>query len=129
MGRVAFATTADYRLMRIDVGTGDSSELVPATPYVSGVAEDVSRGSLSGVVGSGFATQSQQVTAPYPLTLNGVELQIQGAPIPLGSVAPDSTQAWFTEPVTIYPAPSIKAAMAASGVPIPPAAPIRTDCG
>lgn len=89
-GTVAFATTADNRLMRIDVGTGDSSELVPATPYVSGVAEDVSRGSLSGVVGSGFATQSQQATAPYPLTLNGVELHIQGAPIPLASVAPDS---------------------------------------
>jgi trans-AT polyketide synthase/acyltransferase/oxidoreductase domain-containing protein len=34
---------------------------------------------------------------------------------------------WLIDPVTIKSAPSINAAMAASGVPIPPAAPMRTQ--
>jgi len=38
---------------------------------------------------------------------------------------PDSTQAWFTDPVMTYAAPMAKAAAAAGGVAIPPANPTR----
>lgn len=42
------------------------------------------------------------------------------------SDSPASTAVWFTDPTTTYDAPSAKAAATASGVPMPPAAPIRT---
>ena len=46
-----------------------------------------------------------------------------------GSLDPLSTHAWFTEPVTTYPAPIANAAATDAGVAMPPASPTRTGVG
>lgn len=56
-----------------------------------------------------------------PWSIFGLPRIITGGPLVAAS-----TVHWLIDPVTIKSAPSINAAMAASGVPIPPAAPTRT---
>jgi uncharacterized protein (TIGR03437 family) len=89
-GTVAFAVTAVNSVVRIDIATASSSEIIPATPYTSASYNEFGRGFIATLPGSGFAAQSVQAAPPYPLTLNGVELRRSGAPIPLASVTPNS---------------------------------------
>ena len=46
-----------------------------------------------------------------------------------GSELPDSTHAWFTDPVTTYAAPIANAAATRAGVAMPPASPTRGGVG
>ena len=88
-GTVMFAVTADNSLVRIDVATGDSVELIPATPYVGSLLSSLCRGCLGAAAAHGYSAQSQQAAVPYPSVLAGVEVRIQGTPVPVAAVAPE----------------------------------------
>jgi uncharacterized protein (TIGR03437 family) len=102
-GSVSFAVTASNRIVRIDVASAQSTEIVPATPYtnvpaasgflkayVGGYRFGGSRGSVVSVPGSGFAADTENAQPPFPLSLDGVELHVNGSPVPIASVAPTS---------------------------------------
>jgi uncharacterized protein (TIGR03437 family) len=108
-GSAAFAVTASNRIVRIVVATTDTTEIVPSTPYtnvpsangflnsyVSAYAFVVSRGTVTSVGGSGFATDAQSAPPPFPLSLDGAELHVNGSRVPIAGVSPESVA---------YPAP------------------------
>jgi len=108
-GSVAFAVTTANRIVRIDIASAQSTDIVPPTPYtnvpaangylkafVSGYRIPVSRGSVTQVTGSGFAADIEDALPPFPLALGGVELRVGGSPVPIAGASPSSVR---------YPAP------------------------
>jgi uncharacterized protein (TIGR03437 family) len=100
-GKVAFAVTAANRIARIDLASGMSVDLVLPTPTTSPAGPAVfapnfgwrfsaSRGGAITIQGSGFTADSQGVQPPYPLSLGGVKLQINGSAVPVAAVSPTS---------------------------------------
>jgi uncharacterized protein (TIGR03437 family) len=102
-GSVAFAVTASNRIVRVDVASAQSAEIVPATPetyvpaangflntYVGGYRYGGSRGSVVSISGSGFATDTENAQPPFPLSIDGVELHVNGLPVPIAGVSPTS---------------------------------------
>jgi uncharacterized protein (TIGR03437 family) len=101
-GSIAFAVTASNRLVRVDVGSTQPTEIVPATPYtnvpsdsgflsfVESYRAEVSRGSVVSITGSGFAADTEIAQPPFPLSLGGVELHVNGSPVPIAGVSPTS---------------------------------------
>jgi uncharacterized protein (TIGR03437 family) len=89
-GKVAFAVTVQNRIVRIDVASATSTEIVAAIPYVTNPFSQVGRGSLSTVTGAGFATGTAQATAPYPASLGGVQVSIGGRAAGIAAVSPTS---------------------------------------
>jgi uncharacterized protein (TIGR03437 family) len=102
-GSVAFAVTATNRIVRIDIASAQSTDIVPPTPYtnvpagtgllnafVTGYRIQVSRGSVTQVTGSGFAAETRDALPPFPLALGGVELHIGGASVPIAGISPMS---------------------------------------
>ena len=108
-GSVAFAVTASNRIVRIDIASGQSTDIVPVTPYtnvpsangflnsfVQGYRFQVNRGAVATITGSGFSANTETPDPPYPLSLDGVELHVNGSAIPIASVSPGAVG---------YPAP------------------------
>ena len=101
-GSVAFAVTASNRIVRIDVSSAQSTDIVPPTPYtnepsgsafqgvVSSYRFEVSRGSVVPIPGSSFSPDSQIANPPYPLSLDGVELHVNGSIVPIAGISPTS---------------------------------------
>jgi uncharacterized protein (TIGR03437 family) len=101
-GSIAFAITASNRMVRIDVSSAQSTDIVPPTPYtnvpsasgfqdfVSSYRFEVSRGSIVPIPGLGFASDTEIVQWPFPLSLDGVELHVNGSPVPIAGVSPTS---------------------------------------
>ena len=101
-GSIAFAVTSSNRIVRIDASSAQSTDIVPPTPYtnvpsdsgfqdfVSSYRSEVSRGSIVPITGSGFAADTQSAQPPFPLSLDGVELHINGSPVPIAGVSPTS---------------------------------------
>jgi uncharacterized protein (TIGR03437 family) len=89
-GSVAFAVTAANRIVRIDIASAQSTDIVPPTPYTNVDRIQVSRGSVTRVTGSGFAPDIEDALPPFPLALGGVELHVGGSPAPIAGVSPNS---------------------------------------
>jgi uncharacterized protein (TIGR03437 family) len=97
-GSAAFAVTASNRIVRIDVATAQSMDVVASTPYTlrNGPLRNdtwtvpVSRGQVANIGGWGFAVRAESAVTPFPLTLGGVELRAGGTTIPIAAVDPDS---------------------------------------
>jgi hypothetical protein len=111
-GSAAFAVTASNRVIRIEVASGQSAEIVPATPYplrninlTNSLTWTVaaSRGQVTAIGGSGFAVRPESAVAPFPATLGGVELRAGGTTIPIAAVGPDSVS--FPAPWDLPDAP------------------------
>jgi uncharacterized protein (TIGR03437 family) len=49
-----------------------------------------SRGSVVSITGAGFAVDTENAQPPFPLSLGGVELHVNGSPVPIASVSPTS---------------------------------------
>ena len=76
-GSTAFAVTATNRIVRLDVAAAQSVDIVPATPYTNALfAFHVSRGNVTAVAGTGFASEPDNAHAPYPISLDGVEVHV-----------------------------------------------------
>ena len=88
-GSTAFAVTATNRIVRLDVAAAQSVDIVPATPYTNALfAFHVSRGNVTAVAGTGFASEPDNAHAPYPISLDGVEVHVGGAKVPIAGVSP-----------------------------------------
>jgi hypothetical protein len=103
-GSAAFAVTAANRIVRIDIASAQSTDIVPPTPYtilppIPYTNADrimVSRGTVTLVSGSGFAADTEDALPPFPLALAGIELHLGGSTAPIAGVSPESIS---------YPAP------------------------
>ncbi len=71
-GRVAYASTDDGRLLRIDVGRGAAEVIIPRTPAISGRFGGEAPGSLHWIRTSGL-----------PPTPDGIEVRIAQSLAPL----------------------------------------------
>lgn len=88
-GRTVYAVTGSGRLLRVGVDTGEAQELIGQTPALQGIEGYPVPGSAFAVWGSGLALTVESVAPPLPLALNGLELLLDGRPVPLQAVAPD----------------------------------------
>ncbi|HLH16440.1 MAG TPA: hypothetical protein VKX45_04435 [Bryobacteraceae bacterium] len=104
-GQTAIAATGDNRLVSIDVATGAVTDLIPATPICYPGFVSLIPGSILPLRGSGLAAASAVGATPLPKQLGGVQLLINGAPLPLLSVSPD--EIWFQAPFELAPGPTV----------------------
>lgn len=86
-GSVLFATTSSNRIVRIDTATGLYTEIVPATPALD--FDTISRGGPGTITGMGFAPDTEYGELPFPTSLAGVQLIVNGAPVSLAAVSPN----------------------------------------
>ena len=110
-GRVAFATTGQGRLLRIEVGSGAVTELVPRTPWITNsrnqaavetyIYDAVAPGSLLPLAGIGLSASTQATAAPLPRSLGDVRVRIGGLDAALQSVTPQLV--WFQVPWELPP--------------------------
>ena len=90
-GRVAYAVSAAGRLFRLDVESGATEQIIGRSMSVVAPFDSPPYpvpGSAFAIEGRGFADTAESVAPPLPLSLNGVELLLDGRPLPLQSVAP-----------------------------------------
>ena len=91
-GNVVWAVTLAGRLVRIDRNTGMTKEIISQTTTVDQNALSLplmaAPGALVHLTGRGLAAQSVISTLPLSTSLGGVQLQADGLPLPLLSVAP-----------------------------------------
>jgi uncharacterized protein (TIGR03437 family) len=92
-GRIAYAVTASGRLLRVDVGTAAVEEVIGQTPSLERVDSAITPypvpGSAFSIQGRGLARAPASAGPPLPLSLNGLELLLDGRPLPLQSVEPE----------------------------------------
>jgi hypothetical protein len=83
-------TAGDNPIVRIDLATGRSSEIVPSmpTPFFSRILFTAAPGSLAqfGWLFA-FGKNGAQSEQPYPMSLAGVTVRINGSPAPIQSVS------------------------------------------
>lgn len=91
-GGIAYAVTAAGRLLRIDIASGTSTELIGRTltlvPQNPNLPQDPVAGSAFCIGGTGFADAPNSAAPPLPASLGGLQLLMDGTPLPLLSVAP-----------------------------------------
>jgi sugar lactone lactonase YvrE len=75
-GRVAYAVSGSGRLWRVDVPSGNVTQVIGPTVAIRGRAAfgppEPAPGSIFAIEGSGFAESVLSAAAPLPLRLNGV---------------------------------------------------------
>lgn len=87
-GAVAYAVTAAGRLLKIDVASGVATELIGRTLTVQGSSDTPVAGSAYCIGGTGLTDAATAVVPPLPASLGGLQLLLDGSPVPLQSVAP-----------------------------------------
>jgi uncharacterized protein (TIGR03437 family) len=96
-GKVVFVITGSYatagnRLVRIDVASGQGVDVVPPTLWLSGFGNApelrVWPGALATLGVFGMTQETIEAQLPFPTSLAGVEMRINGSPAPIASVAP-----------------------------------------
>lgn len=100
-GTVAYAATPIGRLLRIDVVTGATEELIPRTPFITAIEGGAAPGSLSFMYGTGLSETVAVADTPLPESLGGVEVRLGGLPMPILLVAPNDVR--FQIPFEIEP--------------------------
>jgi uncharacterized protein (TIGR03437 family) len=91
-GRVAYAVSAAGRLFRLDVESGATEQIIGRSMYLTAPSTSITPypvpGSAFSIVGRGFADSADSAAPPLPLGLNGLELLLDGRPLPLQTVTP-----------------------------------------
>jgi uncharacterized protein (TIGR03437 family) len=99
-GAVAWAATAAGRILKIEVASGGTTELIGGTVTLQIPSPSVLPAPVAGsawcVNGTGLADRALDAVPPLPTSLGGLELRLDGQPVPLLSVAPG--QACFQVP-------------------------------
>jgi hypothetical protein len=100
-GQVAWAVTLAGRLLRIDVSSSTVTEIAGRTVDLNS-SEEPCRQSLSCVLkGRGLAHRSVTAAEPLPFAFDGIEVKVDGIPVPLVSIAPDEIR--FVLPWSLSP--------------------------
>jgi uncharacterized protein (TIGR03437 family) len=92
-GKIAYAVTANGRMVKIAVDTGITTELVGRTPDISFTGALRDAGMFTTITGLGFSDQSYSASAPLPLTLGGVSVSLDGRLLPISRVTPTEIDA------------------------------------
>lgn len=88
-GKVAFAVTEWSRLLRYDLDSGESTELLPRTPWVQDVYGAGRPGAANHIIGGGFTAESFTPDSyPASTELGGVRVEYLGQHMPLLKVTP-----------------------------------------
>ncbi|MBL0161689.1 MAG: hypothetical protein IPP47_32210 [Bryobacterales bacterium] len=88
-GQVVWAVTLAGRLLRIDVDALDVTEVVGRTVAIDAGQMICLQSQQCVLMGRGLASRLETAADPLPFTLGGIEVKIDGIPVPLISVAPD----------------------------------------
>jgi uncharacterized protein (TIGR03437 family) len=102
--RVVWAVTGEGRLIRTNVESGETIEVIPRTPTVRG--HSVARGSLNSLEGSGMLAMSAEASAlPLPISLAGFSARLNGVSLPVlrGSPGAVEVQIPWEIPLGSYP--------------------------
>ena len=103
--RLAFATTNNGRLLRVEVASGAITEIIPRTPWIinslydysaMGIYAGVGAGSLVGFTGVGLSDLRQSARSPAAGGLGDVRILLGGADVPVEAISPD--RVWFQVP-------------------------------
>jgi uncharacterized protein (TIGR03437 family) len=91
-GSTIYAVTLGARLLKISVATRAVQELIPRTPYLSGILNGSfpAPGKLTTLPGVGLTDLSFTADAPLPDSLNGIRVNLAGKPVRIQSVTPDA---------------------------------------
>ena len=87
-GQVAWAVTLAGSLLRIDVNSSTVSETVGRTAVLDDYQVPCTPDSQCIFTGKGLAADVFTAEDPLPFTLGGIEVKVDGIPLPLVSVAP-----------------------------------------
>src|ERR1035437_58632 len=103
-GKIVFArtgndATGNNRIVRIDVASGQQTEIVPAMPgpFYSAIVLQTVRGGLAQFGWLGLHLTTSAAPQPFPLSLGGLTVRIAGVPVPMASVE-DGGRFWFQVP-------------------------------
>jgi uncharacterized protein (TIGR03437 family) len=90
-GRIVFAVTADNnRLTRTALASGETTEILPPSPWVGSITGAFNGGSLNLLSGGGFRNAPISAnTFPAPTTLAGVQVRYNGTALSMVEVRPD----------------------------------------
>ncbi|HEY3441708.1 MAG TPA: hypothetical protein VGK29_13175 [Paludibaculum sp.] len=88
-GQVVWAVTLAGRLLRIDVDALDVMEVIGRTVAIDADQMICPQSQQCVLTGRGLASSFETAADPLPFTLGGIEVKIDGIPVPLISVAPD----------------------------------------
>jgi uncharacterized protein (TIGR03437 family) len=89
--RVVWAVTGEGRLIRINVESGVTIEVIPRTPTVRD--RSVARGSLNSLDGSGILAADTEASAlPLPISLAGFSARLNGVPLPVLRGSPQAVE-------------------------------------
>jgi uncharacterized protein (TIGR03437 family) len=89
-GSTIYAVTLGGRLLKISAATGASQELIPRTPYLTGMGSSLAPGKLTAIPGVGLTDLSFTADAPLPESLNGIQVTIQGVAARISQVTPNA---------------------------------------
>jgi uncharacterized protein (TIGR03437 family) len=95
-GRYAFVITKLSRLLKVDVQTGTITELIPRTLRYALGSTALVPGSLLPIRTTALAVERQTAAPPLPLMLGGIQVLVNGQPMPIFSVSP--VEVWFQVP-------------------------------
>jgi hypothetical protein len=91
-GKVAYAATPAGRLLRVNLESGSTDQVIGRTAALTAPFSSIPPypvpGSAFAVDGRGFADTASSAAPPLPWTWNGLELLLDGRPVPLQTVAP-----------------------------------------
>ena len=96
-GRVVFAATKFGRMLRVDLATSTTTELIGRTPSVSsGTSNTVVPGSLYRIYGNALAEQTTVAQPPLANELGEISVKLGDTPVPIQLVSSD--QIWVQIP-------------------------------
>ena len=109
-GRVIFAVSTNNRLFRIDAESGEASELIPRTPFVSALAGTPLAGSAVRLQGGGFTWSECRADGyPLPESLCGVAVEFLGRRMPIERITPSEILFQIPWDAAIPPPPAVHA--------------------
>ena len=136
-GKIVFArtgtdATGNNRIVRIDVVSGQQTEIVPAMPgpFYSSILLQAVRGGLAQFGWLGLHLTTSSAPPPLPLSFAGLTVRVAGVPVSIASVE-DGGRFWFQVPWDLpdgftdmlVEGPYLDAGLFAAGaslVPVPP---------
>jgi uncharacterized protein (TIGR03437 family) len=87
-GRIVFAVSEWNRVVRVEVESGETREIIAPSPHIDRIDGAARPGAENRVVGAGFA-ESVQAPELFPsLRIGGFSVELDGRPMPLLGVSP-----------------------------------------
>jgi uncharacterized protein (TIGR03437 family) len=112
-GQTLFASTKNGRVLRIELPSGTTTELIPRTPWITnpadnypftplmGISGGVAAGSPAIISGTGLSDLTLSATQPVTGDLGDVHILIGGMDVPVEAISPSLV--WFQVPWELAP--------------------------